>query len=144
MNRREVYFLGIAMLILAVGAALGAEYLSAVINPLFSPASFSSSQVRMWAVLNFVPFIVLLPVIESVGFPTEEGALKKLVGISLVIYFAGLVVTWSVYLAEFVRPVKSFAGGAAILDGIWCFTAIAVTAAVMCGAYVKGVRAHAA
>lgn len=54
---------------------------------------------------------------------------------AFVTYAIGSVISYSVYIAAFVVPVKSFAGGAAILDGVWIFFSVAVISAAMWTAF---------
>ncbi|QXE91225.1 hypothetical protein KP001_01400 [Geomonas subterranea] len=133
MNRRETYLMGLAMLFFSGSIALCAAWISGIINPLFK--DFPKEQIIINVVIYFTPYLVLLGNLQSGMKLHRIKSIEKGHKNAFNAYVSGTLISYAVYIAAFVVPVKSFAGGAAIIDGIWIFFSIAVTAALMWPAF---------
>ena len=133
MNRRETYLMGMAVLFFSGATACCAALISGAINPLFT--NFPEEQIITNVVIYFAPYLVLLGSVQSGLKLHRIRSIEKGYKNAFKIYVSGTLISYAVYIAAFVVPVKSFAGGAAIIDGIWVLFSVGVTAALMWPAF---------
>ncbi len=133
MNRRETYLIGLAMLFFSGITACLAAWISGLINPLFK--DFPKEQIITNVVIYFAPYVVLLGNIQSGSRLHRIKSIEKGYKNAFKVYAYGTLISYVVYIAAFVVPVKNFVGGAAIIDGIWVLVTIGVTAALMWPAF---------
>jgi len=127
-NKREACLMGIAVLLFSVSMSLLSALVSGILNPLFK--DISKEQVITNVAIYMIPYVVLIGFFfPGVKIPKIKSMKKGYIN-SFVAYSVGSIISYSVYIAFFVVPVKSFVGGAAILDGMWVMFSIALSAAM--------------